>query len=36
MEKPTLTNNPSGENTLEVPVVNFSFNKQQPKQPNKE
>jgi len=29
MEKPTLTNNPSGENTLEVPVVNFPNQKQQ-------
>jgi len=31
MEKPTLTNNPSGENNLEVLVINFSFKKQQPK-----
>jgi len=29
MEKPTLTNNPRGENTLEVPVVNFPNQKQQ-------
>jgi len=36
MPNKTLTNNPSGENNLEVPVVNFPLNKQQPKQPNKE
>jgi len=30
MKNKTLTNNPSGENTLEVPVVNFPLNKQQP------
>jgi len=36
MQNKTLTNNPSGENNLEVPVVNFPFNKQPPKQPNKE
>ena len=35
MQNKTLTNNPSGENNLEVPVVNFPFNKQQPNK-NKE